>query len=131
MRTRGARGGLRVFRTLHAPANAPQPRSRTRAGKPKNFLPFLCTAPPPPPPPKGEKKKGNFWFASPFENSTRGNKVFTLKPLAPYSKGDPRRNTMRSALGRRQICYVLAPPAQCAHNPAPPACGKVIKQPGH
>ena len=57
--------GLRVFRTLHSRWTAPQPRSRTRADKPKNFLPFLCTALPPTPPPKGEKRKGSFWFASP------------------------------------------------------------------
>ena len=66
MHTRGARGGLRFFRTRRLRWRAPQPRSRTRAGKPKNFLPFLCTAPPPTPPPKGEKRKGSFWFASPL-----------------------------------------------------------------
>jgi len=60
-RTLRVHGGLRFFRTLHSRWRAPQSRSRTRAGKPKNFLPFLCTAPPPTPPPKGEKEKRKFF----------------------------------------------------------------------
>jgi len=41
------------------------------------------------------------------------------KPFAPYPCGDPRRNTMRSALRRRQICLCLPrPPSARTTSPA-------------
>ncbi len=92
---------------------------------------------PPHPPPKGEKIEGKkiFGLLRRFGNSTKGDKVITMKPFAPYPCDNPRRNTMRSALRRRQICmclprnpreYTRVLPTH-AHTTTPAILGKIIK----
>ena len=73
LRTRGARGGSELNRTLRLRGDANQCASDTladlRVQKPKNFLAFFLRLLPPTPPPRSGKRNGKeiFGFASPFQ----------------------------------------------------------------
>src|SRR3990167_840196 len=82
-RTRGARGGLKLPRTLRLRGDARQCASDTladsRVQKPKNFLAFFSRLLPHPSAAKRKKKwKGNFWFCFAVSVSEKSNLILTF-----------------------------------------------------
>src|SRR3989344_8619184 len=96
--------------------------ARGRAcAKTKKVPCIFLASPPPTPPPRSGKRNGKeiFWFASPFQSPKRAIlfKHFCLLFSTPSRR--PRRNTMRFALGRRQIDMCLATHPVRAQQPPP------------
>jgi len=88
-RTRGARGGLKLPRTLRLRGDARQCASDTladsRVQKPKNFLAFSLRLLPHPSTAKRKKKwKGIFWFCFAVSVSEKSNHILTFT-LALFS----------------------------------------------
>lgn len=100
-RTRGARGGLKLPRTLRLRGEANECALDTladsRVQKPKNFLAFFSLLLPPIPPLRSGKRNGKeiFGFASLFQSPKRASIFITFWLLfSPFSRR-PRRPSIR------------------------------------